>query len=997
MQSASRPEGASARPAIHFAGIGGAWRGLWAAGAWAITRAALGDAPQVSLLVAAALCAGAALPPLSPRARRAVVAGAGLCLWVLDPAVAAGAARGLPGGAALAAAVGSVLAAAAALSGGSPGRAGAAGVALGLGLGVLLPGPVALGLGALGAWLRPGPPAAAGAPGSAGWTAGLGAAAGVGWVALRPGLDPSADWAPWLLVVGVAAAAVPAVRALGPGAGALALAATAAALSAAGANTAPAIDALVPLLGVRAPGALLLVGAAGVGGLAGLGGARGRFAAAGLAGGLALAAVLAVEALILAAAASGLAAAALGRGVGTRVSGGVALAAGAALTVFAVRPSPALLAASPVRGLRGPAERAADAAARDGQVALAASVDAAAAWALRTPAPAGGPPPRDPLLIIEADGRLAATTGRPAEAEALAGHLGALLAPRAGTESLIIGDIAGNAARALVHHPVGSATVAAGPRSWVRAAAAANPTLAAVWLSPRLRLVDDAGGPARFRRGGLDLLLEVSRGPEGDAWSPAPRAAALAAAARRLAPGGVYVYVTPLDGWSTEALATFAADFAAALPAAQLWLPPAGVESAIFVGSAIPLPLARLEARFDEAAGPLRTLGFPEAAALASHAVVGGATLAASPRSLTPPGWGRARILPPALPLRQWASAVGPAAALWDLRGAATEAVALDAALERRATFLRILDDASTGQLDAVFAASRALTDGDRQDAVRALDPLIAPHLEQATAALARAKAEGPSSAAWGDAQRFAGTARMLSPASPEPLVLQGEIALAQGNPTAASTQFSSAVDLDPTHEAALLGLARAARARGDTADAERWFRLATERHPRRWAPWANLGRHLMDTGQLGPADEALQRAAALSDGQVAAPQLALAELYLQAQRPAAALVHAERAAALGAGAPASYLRGRAHFDLGEISRAESDFRQAVLEDPSLIAARGGIGHCRALAGDLDSAVEIFRQVATMDPANAAARENLRRAERLQAEQNAGRAPLPGL
>jgi Tfp pilus assembly protein PilF len=241
------------------------------------------------------------------------------------------------------------------------------------------------------------------------------------------------------------------------------------------------------------------------------------------------------------------------------------------------------------------------------------------------------------------------------------------------------------------------------------------------------------------------------------------------------------------------------------------------------------------------------------------------------------------------------------------------------------------------------------------------------------------ARAEGTGSRRWEDAAREATTARLLAPRSPAPPLVQGEIALAQGNLARARDAFEEVLRLDPKNRDALSGLARVARARKDNVEAERRLREATEAWPQDWSAWQNLGVFLSEIGEDDAAQAPLERALALSRGEHPEPALALTALFLARGEPTTALVHAERAVLQGGGAYAWYLRGRCWFDLDKLDQAEEDFRRAVLADPNLVEARGGIGQIRAMAGDLDQAAEAFRSVLAIDPNNGAARENLRR------------------
>lgn len=228
---------------------------------------------------------------------------------------------------------------------------------------------------------------------------------------------------------------------------------------------------------------------------------------------------------------------------------------------------------------------------------------------------------------------------------------------------------------------------------------------------------------------------------------------------------------------------------------------------------------------------------------------------------------------------------------------------------------------------------------------------------------------------------RYATTARMLAPTSPRPLVLLGEISLARGKVTNADEAFQQALALDAGHVPALTGQARAARARGDDPRAEQLLRQATVAAGQDWRTWQNLGVFLMERERLEEAEGALRTAILRCDGRQPAPHLALAELLLRDGRAGAALLTAERALELADSGHAWYLRGRAHYDLGEAGRAEEDFRRAVLLAPELYEARAGIGLILAERGDLEQAAEAWRAVIRLAPENRVARETLRRIE----------------
>lgn len=586
---------------------------------------------------------------------------------------------------------------------------------------------------------------------------------------------------------------------------------------------------------------------------------------------------------------------------------------------------------------------------------------------------------------IEQQGTVSTSQGREAEAELLAGHLAGLLAPDS-VAVLVLGDTGGRALSRLLAHPTGPIDVSTPMPSAVRAVAVLDPDAREAWLSSRVRLHATHPDALLRQHRSPGLVLEIARTSWSDAAHAAPDAAHLDAVRAALPDDGVYVLAVHLSRFDRGTAAALARAVGARFGHLQLWIPPSGADTLFLVAGPQAPSLSRLEARFPTAQADLQRLGVPSAAVLAGFAV-GDATTARvwEPASapIRPLRMPDTTLQKPVLHLASLAPHVATPQALWDLSGAQQDAAALAARIAGRQAFLTLLGDAATGDLQGVFAAARDLVDREGPVATQALAALIEPQLIQARDALRIAVREGPASRRWEDAQRSATTARLLSPRSPEPPLLLGEVALAQGNLNRSQEHFEAALGLDERSTAARTGLARVAIARRDHAAAEGHLREAARLNPQDWQAWSNLGRHLTETGAGDEAEEVLRRAATLAGPDAPDPHLRLAELYLATGRPTTALVHAERAVVLGGGAEAHYLRGRAYFDVDELDKAEDDFRRAVLSDSRHVRARGAIGHIRAMKGDLQAAAENFRQVVAMDPDNAAARENLDRAEAL--------------
>ncbi len=304
------------------------------------------------------------------------------------------------------------------------------------------------------------------------------------------------------------------------------------------------------------------------------------------------------------------------------------------------------------------------------------------------------------------------------------------------------------------------------------------------------------------------------------------------------------------------------------------------------------------------------------------------------------------------------------------------DAEALAERMKTRRTLLGLLSEAAAGNMAGVFAQA-----GEIQGttlSVQTLDPLIEPHLASARQAIAEASAEGPGSAKWDTAARYATTARMLSPDSPRPLIAMGQIAAGQLNLSAAQEHFEAALERSPGDPGALTALAQLAHQRGDLTESERLLREAVAASPQSWLVHHRLGTLLMRLQRTEDAERSLRRAASLSGGKEPAPHIGLAQAYLDLDQPVRALAEAELACQLDGGGFAWFLRGRAHFELEQYAQAEEDYQRAVLLDPDLVVAHGAFAHVRALRGDLETARESYRLVLLKDPDNAAARENLR-------------------
>ena len=598
------------------------------------------------------------------------------------------------------------------------------------------------------------------------------------------------------------------------------------------------------------------------------------------------------------------------------------------------------------------------------------------------PSPTRNSDSRTPLHV-EVDGLNVRVPSRLASAEELAGHLSAMLSPDP-TGIIVLGDPTGEIVRGMDAHPTTAVQVAVAYPGLLQTLAKQDTIRRDAWLDPHVHTQRATPQRRLAATGEASGIVEISRTPWTSGLGAGLTDAHLRAVERRLGTDGVYVLCTHLEWWPDGAPAALAAQMAATFEHVQIWLPPVGADSLIWVASNTPIPLSRLATRFADASSALERLGYAQASGLAGTAIVGtqGTGTWAEGATGLPPADQLSHTLfaKPVFHAAGLAGLESSAEDIWDTQGADVDLSEVDAVLQARRMFLALIDDAARGQIGAAFDTARALVEEYGDVGAKTLEPLIDPHIKDAESAIRQAALEGPTSDKWAEAQRFATTARMIAPQSPRPHVILGEVALGRGDVQRAEGHFRAALSRNPKHISGLDGLARSGRLRGDDGQVEQALRATTRHAPQDWRTWHNLGIYLLEKNRLDEALAALKDAAAAAPKDEAAPLIGMAKAYLAKGEPSGALVRAQRATQLDEkNALGWYLRGRAHYDLRRYDEAEQDFRAAVLADGKLVEARGAIGQVLAIRGDYAAAAEQFRAVLTLDPSNVPARENLRR------------------
>ncbi|MFT5685336.1 MAG: tetratricopeptide (TPR) repeat protein [Myxococcota bacterium] len=661
----------------------------------------------------------------------------------------------------------------------------------------------------------------------------------------------------------------------------------------------------------------------------------------------------------------------------TRAVGLLALGAGAVVFLSGRAPSSELASEGLYSRLRTPDARAKDAEIRATMRSAVAGWSARGSVAVRAPQATWDSSVSNrsaSRLLIEFDGLIAESPSRAATSDRLSGHLAGLLPERVDAV-VILGDDLGEAATALLMHNPGRVRIATPMPAATRALASLDHSLQTTWLSPAVQLVPAHPELVLRTSSNLDAIIEIVRAPWADAARTIPDAARAEA---RLRDGGVYIAVLHLSWWDTGTPQAVIADINRSFSHVQLWLPPAGADSLLVVGSQAPIPLSRVLDRAGEAtlsdlkmAAPLDLASLAVSDRDAAHAWADTSNTPLRPLALPAAIFSRPHLHIGGL--ADWPAEPGT---VWSMGDTTEHTDALAERMQTRRTLLGLLTEAASGNMAGVFEHANQIQGSTLS--VQTLDPLIEPHLASARQTIAEATRDGPDSPKWDAAARYATTARMLSPDSPRPLIAMGQIAAGQLNLEAAREHFEAALERAPGDPGALTALARLAHQRSDFTEAERLLQAAVAANPQSWLAHHRLGTLFLGLRRPEDAERSLRRAASLSGGKEPTPHTGLAQAYLDLDQPVRALAEAELACQLDGGGFAWFLRGRAHFELDQLDQAESDYQRAVLLDPDLTLAHGAFAHIRALRGDLETARESYRLVLLKDPRNAAARENLR-------------------
>lgn len=187
-----------------------------------------------------------------------------------------------------------------------------------------------------------------------------------------------------------------------------------------------------------------------------------------------------------------------------------------------------------------------------------------------------------------------------------------------------------------------------------------------------------------------------------------------------------------------------------------------------------------------------------------------------------------------------------------------------------------------------------------------------------------------------------------------------------------AHTQYSKARELDPERYEAYVGMGKSLFKMGRPNEAFEEFQRAAVYGPKEAAPYHYLGKIQAQRGVWSEAVVQLEQAEARD----AKNSEILTDLFrAQTQTGAfdAAMETAEALRKANRGSHSTYIMAVALDSLGRNAQAETNYRKARFEDPSLIEAYIGTAHVRYKQGLFAEGIEDCNKAIEKDPANTSA------------------------
>jgi eukaryotic-like serine/threonine-protein kinase len=204
--------------------------------------------------------------------------------------------------------------------------------------------------------------------------------------------------------------------------------------------------------------------------------------------------------------------------------------------------------------------------------------------------------------------------------------------------------------------------------------------------------------------------------------------------------------------------------------------------------------------------------------------------------------------------------------------------------------------------------------------------------------------------------------ARKLLPDSPDVNVTVGELALRRGKPAEAVATYRRALAAQPSNFDALLGLARAYDATGDTGGAEQTYRRAIDLQPAYFGGYSKLAGFYFNHGRFGPAADMFRKVTQLTpDNARAFANLGACEFALG--RFADALAAFQKSVALEPTDLAYSNIGTQQYYLGRYRESAAAFEKAASLVPSHYETWANLGDAlRLIPGREAAAADAYRK-----------------------------------
>ncbi len=173
------------------------------------------------------------------------------------------------------------------------------------------------------------------------------------------------------------------------------------------------------------------------------------------------------------------------------------------------------------------------------------------------------------------------------------------------------------------------------------------------------------------------------------------------------------------------------------------------------------------------------------------------------------------------------------------------------------------------------------------------------------------------------------------------------------------------ALDLAPSNDLAVTGLAALAASQHRFEDARRLARRALALNPYSAEALGLLGDANVETGRYRAAFAAFDRMAALKPNAVAYARISYARELLGRTRAAISAMKRATAAAQGTSEPAAWTLvelGNLHYNSGRLRLAQRAYREALARFPAYHRAEAALARVEAARGRTDEAVALYRR-----------------------------------